>query len=111
MIATAFKTEIWKQVEKNAPITTYCNFDHYQKIAEALSMPATKLLIWTIHGSPLNVPGTDTEPLTSHDVFFRDKVCDRKMRVVVFSRRRELNKYIAAHGALSSNGGPLAKFL
>lgn len=82
------------------PITTFCDFKSYQRIAASIAQMGTYLIAWTMHGSPLRVASLDQNLLSREDrdfaAFPLPDGGGGKYRVVVFPDGAEVTRYIAA---------------
>jgi hypothetical protein len=95
MLADAIKSICWERISGYAALKTKCDFEQYREISELTSMPARQVLIWTLYGSPLDVPSSESGPLTPQDKFFRDQQSAFKVRIVVFSTPAQARRYAA----------------
>jgi hypothetical protein len=83
-------------IENDQPVVVFGTFEQYEQAADTLSKSANNTLIWALHGTPLALIRAKTNYLAKSDEFFRDHVCDKKVRLVVFEYGRDLNWYIKA---------------
>ena len=97
MLEDAIERICWERINNHAPVSTKCNFWEYRDIATNISVAAKRILIWTLHGSPLDVPIDPGTPLTPQDVFFRDSGSAQKIRVVVFDWPNKFRRYLKIH--------------
>jgi hypothetical protein len=107
MLKEAIQKVCWDRIDSYASVKTKCNFSQYRGIAEELSAPAQCILIWTLHGSPLDVSTGSKDPLSSQDIFFRDHNSIEKIRLVVFNSPWSVKRYAAIKARLAS-GTPIS---
>ncbi|MEI9990574.1 MAG: hypothetical protein WDM86_11095 [Rhizomicrobium sp.] len=108
MLIDAMKNVWWQRIADQSGLTTACNFETYRQISKVTSEPATHILIWTLYGSPLNVPQRGGWPLTPQDRFFRDQISRKKIRVAIFSNPRQARRYANICDAIKS-GRPIRR--
>jgi len=94
MLEEAIKNVCWERICGHAAIKTKCDFEQYREISEVTSVPARQVLIWTLYGSPLDVPASGGA-LTPQDKFFRDQRSTTKIRVVIFNTPFQARRYAA----------------